>query len=156
VSLVAILDADKEGFLRSDVTLIQTMGRAARNVNGRVILYGDKMTDSMQRAVDETSRRRKKQISHNRKYKIQPETIKSRIHDRMASSTYHVSDKRVQEIAERIGKEALPDISLKIDELEKDMWKAADDLDFEAAAALRDQIVMLRKKLKSKGETLFK
>ena len=155
VSLVAILDADKEGFLRSDVTLIQTMGRAARNVNGRVILYADKITDSMRRAMDETTRRRKKQLGHNRKYKIQPETVKSKVHDRMASYTYHVSDKRMDVLAERLGKEALPDLTLKIDELEKQMWKAADDLDFEAAAALRDQIVLLRKQLKTKGQALF-
>ena len=155
VSLVAILDADKEGFLRSDVTLIQTMGRAARNVNGRVILYGDKITGSMQRAVDETNRRRAKQLKHNRKYKIQPETVKARVHDRMASATYHVSDRRVQAIAERIGEQALPEISLKIQELEREMWKAADELDYETAAALRDQIVLLKKKLKDKGESLF-
>ena len=155
VSLVAILDADKEGFLRSEVTLIQTMGRAARNVNGRVILYADKITDSMKNAMAETSRRRKKQLAYNRKYKIKPETVTKQLHDRMETTAYRVSDRRVEYVTQRIGEAALPDLSLKIDELEQEMWKASDELDFENAAKLRDQIHYLKQQLETKGRAMI-
>ena len=128
-ALVAILDADKEGFLRSRTSLVQTIGRAARNVNGRVLLYADKETDSLRYAIEETARRREKQMAWNEAHGITPQTVRSRI-----------SDTLFQE--ELAGKEAPPeaDPQLTIDELRKKMREAAAELDFEQAAALRDEI----------------
>jgi excinuclease ABC subunit B len=145
VSLVAILDADKEGFLRSDTALIQTIGRAARHVNGKVIMYADKMTDSMRRAIDETNRRRAKQIAFNEEHGIQPVSIVKEIHD----LTEQLSMKAVAEPQGEYrigGVSSLPKNELQrlIAELEKQMKQAAKDLEFEKAAVLRDQIYELR------------
>jgi excinuclease ABC subunit B len=145
VSLVAILDADKEGFLRSDTALIQTIGRAARHVNGKVIMYADKITDSMRRAIDETNRRRAKQIAFNEEHGIQPVSIVKEIHD----LTEQLSMKAVAEPQGEYhvgGASGLPKGELQklIAELEKQMKQAAKDLEFEKAAVLRDQIYELR------------
>lgn len=154
VSLVAILDADKEGFLRSDRSLIQTIGRAARNVNGRAILYADNITGSMKRAIDETERRREKQIAHNLKYGITPVGITKNVADILEASAVPGSGGRsarnkAMAIAERQGKykvEVNPkDIWKTIEALEKQMYQAAKDLEFEVAAKLRDEIEKLKK-----------
>ena len=154
VSLVAILDADKEGFLRSDRSLIQTIGRDARNVNGRAILYADRMTGSMQRAMEETERRRQKQVEHNLKHGITPQGIRKNITDIMEGSQVPGAGGRSARnraaVAEKQGKYAVDmhggDIWKTIDALEKQMFQAAKDLEFEAAAKLRDQIEKLKEK----------
>ncbi|MFT7558627.1 MAG: excinuclease ABC subunit B [Flavobacteriales bacterium] len=153
VSLVAIMDADKEGFLRSDRSLIQTMGRAARNINGRAILYADRITGSMERALSETKRRREKQEEHNKKHGIIPVGISSEIKDIMDGAyapKLKVNGRRkVAEVvdiysSERYaGKEGWKLIAL----LEEDMMNAAKDLEFEKAGALRDKISELKKKM---------
>jgi excinuclease ABC subunit B len=145
VSLVAILDADKEGFLRSDVTMIQTIGRAARNINGKVILFGDKETESMKRAMAETERRREMQIEHNRAYDIQPKSIHKSVQERFETTGYRTRDARAGRVALKMEISSLPDVTLKIAELEKKMWAAADSLDFETAAACRDLIASMKK-----------
>lgn len=145
VSLVAIMDADKEGFLRSDTSLIQTIGRAARNACGEVIMYADKITDSMQRAIDETERRREIQMAHNKKYGIIPQTIKKPIENNLLSlveSYRSLEDIVAEEMVDMgIDKKNLPKL---IDKLEKDMHKSAKLLDFERAAEIRDQLKKLR------------
>jgi excinuclease ABC subunit B len=144
VSLVAILDADKEGFLRSERSLIQTTGRAARNVNGEVIFYADVMTGSLKKAIGETTRRRKIQEEYNRKMKITPETIKSSIKD-IVSSIYESDYWSVAAAAEETAEYGLDDETLK--RLEREMKEAAKELDFERAAAIRDRIREIRKKM---------
>ena len=149
VSLVAILDADKEGFLRSDRSLIQTIGRAARNLNGRAILYGDKITGSMQRAIEETDRRREKQMEHNRTHNIIPIGIKREVMDIMEGARNAPSRGKRGRVAESKGKyggKALSqdDLEKQIVSLEKQMFDHARNLAFEEAAALRDQIEELR------------
>ena len=145
VSLVAIMDADKEGFLRSETSLIQTIGRAARNSCGEVIMYADVMTDSMKLAIDETERRRKLQIEYNNKYGIIPQTIKKPIENNLlalVASYRNLEDIVAEEMVELgIDKKELPKL---IDKLEKDMKKAAKILDFERAAQIRDQLKKLR------------
>jgi len=149
VSLVAILDADKEGFLRSEGSLIQTIGRAARNSNGKAILYADEITGSMRRAIDETERRRDKQIAHNLAQGITPQTIKKAVADIMEA---HVSGAPMKardyaEVADEMAEYANltpAQMAKKVKGLEKAMYKAAKDLEFERAAALRDQIKTLR------------
>ncbi len=147
VSLVAILDADKEGFLRSDRSLIQTIGRAARNLNGRAILYADKVTDSMKRAMEETERRREKQQAHNEANGITPQSIKKRVLDVMEAGA-PVPKKRKQAEAEAQAKSyaalSPSDAAKKIKAMEKEMYEFARELEFEKAAALRDQVEMLR------------
>lgn len=138
VSLVAILDADKEGFLRSETSLVQTIGRAARNVNGKVIMYADRITGSMKYAIDETKRRRKLQEEYNKKYGITPKTVKKSVRDQISGVPVIVEKKTV----ENINIDNLPEY---ISKLEKQMKKAAKDLDFEQAAMLRDKIVDLKK-----------
>jgi len=142
VTLVAILDADREGFLRSDTSLIQTMGRCARNVSARVILYADQVTDSMQRAIEETQRRRQVQLEHNRTHGIEPQTIRKKIQHGIA---YEVQawKRRVETpvVAETDGDYVTAN---KLDELEKEMKQAAERLDFERAALLRDKIQELQ------------
>ncbi|WP_101843061.1 excinuclease ABC subunit UvrB [Halobacillus sp. Marseille-P3879] len=143
VSLVTILDADKEGFLRSDRSLIQTIGRAARNENGRVIMYADKTTASMQYAIDETYRRREKQIAYNEEHGITPKTIKKEVRDLIQATT-------AAEETESYGTEKKPSEMTKkerlelVDNLETEMKQAAKDLDFERAAELRDVILELK------------
>lgn len=145
VSLVAIMDADKEGFLRSDTSLIQTIGRAARNACGEVIMYADKITDSMQRAIDETNRRREIQLEHNKKYGIIPQTIKKPIENNLLSlvASYRDLEDIVAEEMVDLGIEK-KDLPKLISKLEKDMHKAAKILDFERAAEIRDQLKKLR------------
>ena len=137
VSLVAILDADKEGFLRSETSLVQTIGRSARNVNAKVILYADKVTDSMQRAIDETFRRRELQKAYNKEHGITPETIRKNIQDGIDAE---VSAHRKANEAIGQKEESVYITREYINELEKEMLAAADRLEFEKAAALRDQI----------------
>jgi excinuclease ABC subunit B len=145
VSLVAILDADKEGFLRSERALIQTAGRAARNVNGKVILYADSITGSMQRAIEETDRRRKKQAEYNEKMGITPETVKSNIKD-ILSSIYESDYWTVPaETKEEQVPYLLDEKELLV--LEEQMREAAERLDFERAAELRDRISTVRKRM---------
>ena len=148
VSLVAILDADKEGFLRSDKSLIQTMGRAARHINGRAILYADRITGSMQRAIEETDRRRDIQRAYNLKHGIIPTQMNKPITDIMdvgdGSSDSKVKLRLVAESSKKYNSLSTPQILQKISELEKVMFKAAKDLDFEKAANLRDDIEAYR------------
>lgn len=151
VSLVAILDADKEGYLRSDRSLIQTIGRAARNVNGKAILYADRVTDSMRRAMDETDRRRDKQLEHNEKNNIIPFTVRREVTDIMEGARgAPARGKKSQRVAERKGAyRGSPvlnqdDLEKQIITLEKQMFEHAKDLEFEEAARVRDQIEELR------------
>jgi excinuclease ABC subunit B len=147
VSLVAILDADKEGFLRSGTALIQTIGRAARHINGRVIMYADKVTDSMQRAIDETNRRRAKQVAYNEEHGIQPVSIIKAVRDLTDSLTPQALAEARGEYKTK-GREttglARTEIKRVIEELEKQMKEAAKNLEFEKAAMLRDQVYELR------------
>lgn len=145
VSLVAIMDADKEGFLRSETSLIQTIGRAARNACGEVIMYADKITDSMQKAIYETERRREIQLAHNKKYGIIPQTIKKPIENNLLSlvASYRDLEDIVAEEMVDLGVEK-KDLPKLIDKLEKDMHKAAKILDFERAAEIRDKLKKLR------------
>jgi excinuclease ABC subunit B len=146
VSLVAILDADKEGFLRSDVALIQTIGRAARNVHGRVLMYADRVTDSMKRAIDETNRRRAKQVAYNVEHNIEPVTIIKAIHDITERLTAPALAEARGEYKTGNHSAPLPKAEIKrvISELENQMRASAKELQFERAAALRDQILELR------------
>ena len=148
VSLVAILDADKEGFLRSTTSLIQTIGRAARHVEGRVVMYADRMTDSMRAAIDETNRRREKQQAHNRKMGITPRSITKELHD----LTDRVGRVAEDQPAYDVRSEAIPreELTRVIRELEREMEQAAHALEFERAAALRDQVAELREGLNAK------
>ena len=145
VSLVAIFDADKEGFLRSGRSLIQTFGRAARNVNGRVLLYADKITRSMRAAMDETDRRRKLQRAYNKKHKITPQTIKSSIKNIM-NSIYEEDYVTVPVAREEAEEYSTPDeLKKKLETLKKEMAQAAKHLEFERAAELRDRVRELEK-----------
>jgi len=139
VSLVAILDADKEGFLRSETSLVQTIGRCARNVNGRVILYADELTGSMRRAIKETERRRKLQLEFNERYGIKPETIKKAI--REGIEQFISSQKLVRDIV-GVDEDDFSRVEL-IRQMEERMYEAARELDFELAARLRDEILKL-------------
>ncbi len=142
VSLVAIFDADKEGFLRSDRSLIQTMGRAARNINGKAILYADKVTGSMRRAIDETERRRSHQNEHNKRHGIKPETIIKKVADIMETD-HPTSEQEFLVIDDEkilYNKMSQDELIKKINFFEKKMLQAAKDLEFERAAQLRDQI----------------
>jgi excinuclease ABC subunit B len=148
VSLVAILDADKEGFLRSDRSLIQTIGRAARNLNGKAILYADEITGSMRRAIDETERRREKQMAHNEAHGITPQGIKKSIRAGMDD----VSDKGDKRSLAKVAEEQAEYASLspqqlakRINQIEQAMYKHAQNLEFEEAAKLRDELEHLRK-----------
>lgn len=151
VSLVAILDADKEGFLRSDKSLIQTMGRAARNLNGKAILYADRITGSMQRAMDETKRRRDKQREYNLLHNITPHALNKPITDIMDVGEGNSIDlgnkvklRKVAEAEKKYKSMTATQIMGKIAELEKEMFEAARELEFEKAANMRDQIELLR------------
>ncbi len=143
VSLVAILDADKEGFLRSEKSLIQTFGRAARNINGKVILYADKMTGSMEQAILETNRRRKIQEEYNRAHRITPQSVKKAVKNIMAS-IYEADYFTVPAVAD-IKEEyvSFKEIPSMIQKLKKEMKEAASRLEFERAAELRDKIKRL-------------
>ena len=143
VSLVVILDADKEGFLRSNRSLIQTIGRAARNDKGEVIMYADKITDSMQYAIDETQRRREIQMAHNEKYGITPKTINKKIHDVISATVDNdeTNEKQQTEVPKKMTKK---ERQKTIENIEKEMKKAAKDLDFERATELRDMLFELK------------
>ncbi|MAC47125.1 MAG: excinuclease ABC subunit B [Oceanospirillum sp.] len=156
VSLVAILDADKEGFLRSDRSLIQTIGRAARNVNGKAILYGDKITGSMQRSIDETQRRREKQIAHNKSKGITPQSVKKNVADILEGA--QIPGKKISNKKRKVAEEAVEyqvsadtlspkDLAKQIGKLEDKMYEASRNLEFELAAKLRDEIQRLNAKL---------
>jgi excinuclease ABC subunit B len=143
VSLVAILDADKEGFLRSEGSLIQTIGRAARNANGRAILYADRITGSMRRALDETARRRTRQLQYNEEHGITPTTIRKAVRDYMEA---HGTPDRQPEPGAGPAAGLTPAQAVKrIRRLEQEMHRLARNLEFEAAARVRDEIAALRR-----------
>ncbi len=140
VSMVCILDADKEGFLRSETSLIQTIGRSARNVNAEVVLYADTVTQSMQRAIDETARRRALQIAYNTEHGITPETIKKAIRRGIEEEIQART-----EVRKAVGRDEVEEVTEEyINELEGEMLKAAENLEFERAAALRDRVMALK------------
>ena len=144
VALVAVLDADKEGFLRSERSLIQTIGRAARNIEGKAIFYADRVTNSMRNAINETNRRRKKQMEYNEKHGITPETVKSEIKD-ILSSIYE-KDYFTVEKDDELDMLLTGNIDKDIEVLEKEMYKASEALDFEKAALIRDRIFEYKSK----------
>ncbi len=149
VSLVAILDADKEGFLRSDRSLIQTIGRAARNLNGKAILYADKVTDSMRRAIEETDRRRTKQSDHNKAHGITPKSISKKVLDIMEAGApvpgaVRKKEARIAEETKAYAELSPSAAAKKIRAMEKQMYEHARELEFEQAASIRDQIELLR------------
>ena len=145
ITLVAILDADKEGFLRSETSLIQTIGRAARNAQGRVIMYADTITDSMRAAIDETMRRRSLQDAYNKEHGITPQTIKKAVRDLISiSKEVARTEKTLAKDPESMSRDELEKLA---EQVEKEMRKAAADLNFEAAAQLRDQMIELKKNL---------
>lgn len=150
VSLVAILDADKEGFLRSERSLIQTIGRAARNVHGQVIMYADKMTDSMARAIGETDRRRAIQVEYNRIHNITPQTIKKAVRDVLEATKAAESEALYKAAGPRTEKMSNRDLMRLIGSLEKEMKEAARRLEFEKAAQLRDLVIELRAQVRAK------
>jgi excinuclease ABC subunit B len=154
VSMVAILDADKAGFLRSETALIQTIGRAARHVEGKVIMYADQVTDAMKAAIDETNRRRAKQVAYNEAHNITPVSIFKAVRDitDQLASTHAMAEPQGEYRAQ--GAAALPksEMTKLIQELEKNMKEAAQNLEFEKAAALRDQIYELREILAEEGD----
>jgi len=142
-SLVAILDADKEGFLRSETSLVQTIGRTARNSEGRVIMYADRITGSMERAIDETNRRREKQHAHNEAHGITPQTIKKNVEDVLQG--VFKADTDQSRVTAKIDKKPMTGANLQahLDALRKDMFKAAENLEFEEAARIRDEVKRL-------------
>ncbi|AUS10097.1 excinuclease ABC subunit B [Laceyella sacchari] len=143
VSLVAILDADKEGFLRSERSLIQTIGRAARNARGEVIMYADKITDSMRRAIEETERRREIQMKYNEEHGITPQTIRKKVHD-VIEATKVAEDQAEYQVDKEMKKLSKGERLKLIEQMEKEMKQAAKDLNFERAAELRDLILELK------------
>ena len=153
VSLVAILDADKEGFLRAEKSLIQTMGRAARHVNGKAILYADTITGSMRKAIDETERRRAKQVEHNKANNITPQRLYKPITDIMdlgdsvAPGSGQVKLRKVAESKKAAKAASATELMAQVSELEKQMFEYAKELEFEKAASLRDEIEQLRKQV---------
>ncbi|MCP5011435.1 MAG: excinuclease ABC subunit B, partial [Aestuariibacter sp.] len=153
VSLVAILDADKEGFLRAEKSLIQTIGRAARHINGKAILYGDTITGSMRKAIDETERRRAKQIAHNEANGLTPQSLNKPITDIMdlgdsvAPQAGKIKLRKVAESKQAAKAASATEIMGRIGELEKEMFEYARELEFEKAASLRDEIEQLRKQV---------
>ena len=150
VSLVAILDADKEGFLRAERSLIQTIGRAARHINGMAILYADRMTDSMKAAIGETDRRRNKQLAYNERLGITPIGVTKRIKD-IIEGVYDIDEERRELKAAQAHAryEAMPekDLERELKRIEREMLDAAKNLEFEKAAELRDRLYQLKEKL---------
>jgi|SRR5579872_3407177 len=151
VSLVGILDADKEGYLRSTTSLIQTIGRAARNVEGKVIMYADVVTESMARALGETKRRRERQIAHNLAHGIEPRSVRKQIHD-ILSMIGADAEKAQTAKLERVPRDVAMRMAV---EVEKKMREAATKLEFEKAAALRDELIELRKQIGGNESILF-
>ena len=152
VSLVAILDADKEGFLRNHRSLIQTIGRAARNVSGQVIMYADKITDSMDRAITETRRRREIQMAYNEEHGIEPQTIRKAINDIMGYVTDEVGNTTAEQVNKELAELSREEVLRIISSMEDDMAAASRDMDFEEAARLRDQVVKLRASVEGSSE----
>lgn len=152
VSLVAILDADKEGFLRNHRSLIQTIGRAARNVSGRVIMYADKRTDSMNLAIEETARRRQIQMAYNQEHHIQPQTVRKAINDIMSYVTDEAGSRSADEVNAELAEFSRDQIMRMISSLEEEMATASASMDFEEAARLRDQVVRLRAQVEGESE----
>ncbi len=152
VSLVAILDADKEGFLRNHRSLIQTIGRAARNVSGRVIMYADKRTDSMNLAIEETARRRQIQMAYNQEHGIQPQTIRKAINDIMSYVTDEAGSRSADEVNAELAEFSRDQIMRMISSLEEEMAAASASMDFEEAVRLRDQVVRLRSQVEGESE----
>jgi excinuclease ABC subunit B len=154
VSLVAILDADKEGFLRSGRSLIQTIGRAARHLNGTAILYADRVTDSMKKAIGETDRRRAKQVAFNLAHGIEPKSISKRIKD-MIDGVYDADGaqetRKVAQDQARFDVLSEKQIESKLKKLEREMFEAAKNLEFERAAQLRDELKQLRMRMLEVG-----
>jgi excinuclease ABC subunit B len=157
VSLVAILDADKEGFLRSETSLIQTIGRAARNVDGQVVMYADEVTNSMRRAIGETNRRRAVQVAFNEEHGIDPQTIRKKVSDILelvqTATSAPAGERRAREVRRR-GPLDLPteDLGRLIQSLEEEMHEAAKELRFEYAARLRDEVHELRRELREMAD----
>jgi excinuclease ABC subunit B len=158
VSLVAILDADKEGFLRSERSLIQTIGRAARNAKGKAILYADRVTASMKKAMDVTEARREKQTAYNLEHGITPTTVKKQIADIM-DGAYGGGKKSQDQVFAQVAEEAAEyaalspqEIAKRIQQLEQKMYRHAQDLEFEEAARVRDEIEHIRSNLMGMGE----
>jgi len=165
VALVAILDADKEGFLRSETSLIQMIGRAARNVGGRVIMYADGVTDSMRRAINETNRRRRRQLAYNAEHGIDPQTVRKRVVDILemvrrregedtdvrTGRSRHRGSTRRRALLEELRTVPPSELGRLIQSLEEEMHEAARDLRFEEAARLRDEIAELRRELRAVG-----
>lgn len=152
VSLVAILDADKEGFLRNHRSLIQTIGRAARNVSGQVIMYADKITDSMARAIDETKRRRAIQMQYNEDHGIEPKTIRKAINDIMSYVTDEIGSTTAEQVNKELAELSREEVLRIIQSMEDDMASASKSMDFEEAARLRDQVVKLRVQVEGGSE----
>ena len=148
VALVAILDADKEGFLRSERSLIQTIGRAARNVQGQAILYADQMTGSMQRAIDETDRRRKKQVEYNTQHGIIPQGIKKSVNDILEGARFGKSSKKSKVDTSMYQNLSVDELAKQIKKLEKQMHHYAQNMEFELAAKVRDELAELREQFK--------
>jgi excinuclease ABC subunit B len=144
VSLVAILDADKEGFLRSDTSLIQTIGRAARHVEGQVVMYADRITGSMKRAIDETNRRRAVQVAYNEAHGITPQGIQKAIRDDLISEMLADARAELSPSGVKRGKPKPEDLPAMLEDLENEMKAASAALDFERAAQLRDELLALR------------
>jgi excinuclease ABC subunit B len=151
VSLVAILDADKEGFLRAERSLIQTIGRAARNVGGKAILYADRITDSMRRAMDETDRRRTRQVAFNEANGITPRTVVKRVKDLIDGVYSEKAGQEAERLAQasqqrqRVEDMSEKDVAREIKRLEKQMMEHARDLEFEKAARVRDELAQLKR-----------
>ena len=152
VSLVAILDADKEGFLRNHRSLIQTIGRAARNVSGQVIMYADKITDSMQEAIDETRRRRDIQMRYNEEHNIEPQTIRKAINDIMGFVTDDMGNTTAEQVNKELAELSREEVLRIISSMEDEMAAASENMDFEEAARLRDQVVALRSSVEGTSE----
>ena len=148
VALVAILDADKEGFLRSERSLIQTIGRAARNIHGQAILYADKITGSMQRAIDETDRRRNKQIEYNQQHGITPKGIQKSVNDILEGARFGKSSKKLPGLSSTYALMTTDELAKKIKLLEKQMHQHAQNMEFELAAKIRDELIQLREQFK--------
>ena len=152
VSLVAILDADKEGFLRNHRSLIQTIGRAARNVSGQVIMYADKITDSMDLAIEETRRRRAIQMAYNEEHGIEPQTIRKAINDIMSYVTDEMGNTTAEQVNKELAELSREEVLRIISSMEDDMAEASRNMDFEEAARLRDQVVKLRVQVEGSSE----
>ena len=154
VSLVAILDADKEGFLRNHRSLIQTIGRAARNVSGQVIMYADKLTDSMDRAISETRRRRAIQMQYNEEHGIKPQTVRKAINDMMGFMNDADGNEvgSAEEVNKALAEMSRGEVMRIISSMEEEMAAASQNVDFEEAARLRDQVVKLRAQVEGSSE----